>query len=147
MEGVGDVGTRSASTSAAEPDERCDKERSGTIGERRRKGSNAAAAEVEGPLIFSARSGESGSSTCGGVHAGDESAFISENARSSSSSSSPSPPSSPPDWSSIKGVNHHSAMNYMKCREKTHHRRREFAGGLGLIPAARAMEFSHQVSE
>jgi len=42
----------------------------------RRMGSTVAAIEVEGPLIFSAKSGESGSSTCGGVLAGEDKAFI-----------------------------------------------------------------------
>ena len=47
--------------------------------------------EAEGPLIFSERFGESGSSTCGGVLAGEDNAFICEKARSSSSSSSDRP--------------------------------------------------------
>ena len=101
MEGVGDVGMRSASTSSAETDVRCDMGRSSASAERRRRGSTAVevVAEAERPLIFSARSGESGSPTWGGVLAGDDRAFICENARSSSSS-----PSSPSDRLSVKWV-------------------------------------------
>jgi len=81
MEGVGEVCMSSASTSSAEPDVRCDKTRSGSCGEcngerMRRRGSTVAAIEAEGPLIFSAKSGDSGSPTCGGVLAGEDKAFI-----------------------------------------------------------------------
>ena len=86
MEGVGDLGMRSASTSSAEADVRCDKERSNI--ERVANGWAVVIAEAEGPLIFSARPGDSGSSTCGGVLAGDERAFIWEKSLSSSSSQS-----------------------------------------------------------
>lgn len=94
IEGDGDIGMSSASTSSAEPDVRCDRTGSGSSGERwRRRGSTVAIIEAEGPLIFSEISGEFGSPTCGGVLAGDDRAFIWEKARSSSSSS-PSDPSS-----------------------------------------------------
>lgn len=76
MEGVGDVRMRSASTSSAEADVRCDTEGWSASEERRRRGSIVVTAEAEGPLTFSARSGESGSSAWGGVLAGDDRAFI-----------------------------------------------------------------------
>ena len=103
MEGDGDFGTSSASTSSAEPDVRCDKLDSSSSGERkRRSGSTAVIIEAEGPLIFSERSGEPGNSGCGGVLAGEDKAFMSEKLwwSSASSSLSSSPSSSPPDCSS-----------------------------------------------
>ena len=81
MEGVGDVGMSSASTSSAEPDVRFDKVPSGSPGERKRgSGSTEVIIEADGPLIFRERSGESGSSACGGVLAGEDKAFIWEKA-------------------------------------------------------------------
>jgi hypothetical protein len=75
------MGMSAASTSSTEPDVRCDKARSSSRGEpRRRSGSEVVSTEAEGPLIFSARSGESGSSCCGGVLAGEERAFVWEKA-------------------------------------------------------------------
>lgn len=69
-----------ASTSSAEPEVRCDKARSGSGGEpKRRRGSTVVS--TEGPLIFSARSGELGSSCCGGVLEGEERAFVWEKVR------------------------------------------------------------------
>ena len=82
MEGDGDAGRSSASMSSAEPDVRCDKVRSNSSGERKRRtGSTVVIIEAEGPLIFSERSGEPGSSGCGGVLAGEDEAFIREKVR------------------------------------------------------------------
>lgn len=83
-EGVGDVSMASASTPPTEADVRYVEGRSGPPGARRGRGSTA---EVEGPLIFSERSGDLGSSAWGGVLAGEDKAFIWEKTRSSSSSS------------------------------------------------------------
>jgi hypothetical protein len=82
VEGDGDIGMSSASTSSAEADVRCDKVRSNSSGERkRRSGSAMGITGAEGPLIFSERSGEPGSSGCGGVLAGEDEAFIREKVR------------------------------------------------------------------
>lgn len=108
MEGDGDDGKRSASTSSAEAEVRCDKARSSASEGVRRRGSAVAIAEAEGPLIFSARSGESGSPICGGVLAGDDMASISAQPRSMSSSSLS-------DWLSAKDMSCPcSVMNQIK---------------------------------
>ena len=140
IEGVGEAGMRSASTSPTEVDVRCDKERSSASEERRWRGSTAAVADAEGPLIFSARPGESGSSTCGGVLAGDDWAFIWEKPRSSSSST--------PDWQSLKRYKSPLFSNEShKVPRGTHHRRRKQVEDPGPIPVFQAMAFFRQVSE
>jgi len=82
MEGGGDPGMSSASTSSAEPDVRCDRSCSDSSGDRERRMSPVVVIiETEGPLIFAERSGESGSSACGGVLAGEDKALTWEKAR------------------------------------------------------------------
>jgi hypothetical protein len=133
-EGVGDAGTRSASTSSAELDDRWDRTCSSSPGEcKRRRGSTSATIEAEGPLIFWEKSGESGSSTCGGVLAGEDRAFISEKARSSSSSSTS-------DRLSVKG-------DKLSVEPDEVLRRTHLGCGRDPVPAARATVFFHQASE
>ena len=131
---------RSASTPSAEADVRCDKGRSGAPGERRRRGSTTANAEVEGPLIFSERSGDFGSSAWGGVLAGEDKAFIWEKARSSSSSS-------PSDCSSVTNINDLCSVATREIPRTTHLQRREHAGVLGPVLVGQAKAFFRKVSE
>jgi len=94
--------------------------------------------EAEGPLIFSERFGESGSSTCGGVLAGEDKAFVWEKALPPSSSSS----SSPSDRPSVRGVKFHCPdTEWREVVQRTHRRQRRHIFGRGPIPAVQAMAF------